>query len=100
MTKEAFCVKCRVKRAMQNEREITNRRNVKMLQGDCGTCSKKINTFIKKAVGPPTVVVTKKVKFQKDPRSTEPAGTAARLPKKAGRRPKEDPPPPTSEDSS
>lgn len=91
MTKEAFCVKCRVKRAMQNEREITNRRNVKMLQGDCGTCSNKINTFIKKAVG---------VKFQKGPRSTEPAGTAARLPKKAGRRPKEDPPPPTSEDSS
>ena len=90
---EAYCVKCRVKRPMENQREITNRRNVKMLQGDCGTCTKKINTFIQKCGA-----LVKSVTFKEPVKA--PADTAAPAPKKAPRRKKETAPRSTDAGSS
>ena len=60
MEREAFCVKCRQKRPMIEPREIVNRRKVRMLQGDCGTCNKKINTFIRKPTGTVTFAKTRR----------------------------------------
>lgn len=49
--RKAYCVKCRSQRDMIEPRQIMNKRNVPMLQSNCGVCNRVINTFIKKEGG-------------------------------------------------
>ena len=39
---EAYCVKCRQKREMQNAEEVTMKNGRKAMQGKCGVCGTKL----------------------------------------------------------
>ena len=45
-----YCVKCRSKKEIQNGTIKTTRKNVRYIQGECPTCNKKVNRFLKKDV--------------------------------------------------
>ena len=46
---EAYCVKCKTKKEMQNVTEVTTKNGRPMLKGTCPSCEGKLNLFIKKA---------------------------------------------------
>ena len=41
-THEAYCVKCREKREMQDPEEVTMKNGRKAVQGKCGVCGTKL----------------------------------------------------------
>jgi hypothetical protein len=45
---EAYCVKCKTKKEIQNPVEVTSKNGRPMLKGTCPSCGGKLNLFIKK----------------------------------------------------
>jgi hypothetical protein len=43
---EAYCVKCKTKRTMQDARIVTNEKGRKMAKGVCPKCGTKMNRFL------------------------------------------------------
>ncbi len=46
MAEEAYCVKCRTKRDIQDPKEVTFKNGRKALQGTCPVCGTKLNRMI------------------------------------------------------
>jgi hypothetical protein len=69
----SYCVKCRGKREMKDVRQIINKRNIPMIQGNCVVCEKVMNTFIRKEPGE----VKKTIKKKKPHREQEEKVTKA-----------------------
>ncbi|MDR3136737.1 MAG: DUF5679 domain-containing protein [Coriobacteriales bacterium] len=46
---EAYCVKCKSKKEMQDVQEVTSKNGRPMLKGTCPSCGGKLNLFIKKS---------------------------------------------------
>jgi hypothetical protein len=44
---EAYCVKCKAKRIMNNVQVITNEKGRRQAKGICPTCGTKMNLFLK-----------------------------------------------------
>jgi protein-arginine kinase activator protein McsA len=44
---EAYCVKCRAKRAMKDVQVITNEKGRRIAKGVCSQCGTKMNLFLK-----------------------------------------------------
>ena len=45
---EAYCVKCRAQREMQNPKQITMANGRSAMQGTCPTCGTKLTRIVKK----------------------------------------------------
>jgi DNA polymerase II large subunit len=45
---EAYCVKCKEKKEIQNPEEVVTKNGRPMIKGTCPTCGGKINLFVKK----------------------------------------------------
>lgn len=48
MAQEAYCVKCKAKKEIQNPVETVAKNGRPMLKGTCPVCGGKLNLFIKK----------------------------------------------------
>ena len=46
---EAYCVKCKEKRAVKDGRIEVNEKGRRMAKGTCGTCGTKVTVFLKAA---------------------------------------------------
>jgi NAD-dependent SIR2 family protein deacetylase len=46
---EAYCVKCKEKKKMNDEHQVVSKNGRPMLKGICPTCGGKLNLFIKKS---------------------------------------------------
>ncbi len=44
---EAYCVKCKAKREMNNVKEVRSKNGRKMAKGVCPVCGTKMNKFLK-----------------------------------------------------
>jgi hypothetical protein len=44
---EAYCVKCKAKRIMQNAQVTTNAKGRRLAKGTCPECGTKMNLFLK-----------------------------------------------------
>lgn len=45
---EAYCVKCREKREVKNEEEVTNAKGLRMLKGKCSICGTNVSKILGK----------------------------------------------------
>ena len=44
---KAYCVKCKVKKEMKNEKKVKSKSGRNMVQGICSKCGTKMNVFTK-----------------------------------------------------